>query len=96
MTEFAALRCLCATSSVNLTVEHNCHDLTSFAAAQMSRLDAEAALESVCQLKAASASALDSMECSLQTALVAAKAAQKRHAPEGTGARLLRFFLGKK
>ena len=69
--------------------------MTSLAAAQLSRLDAEAALESVCQLKAASASALDSMECSLQTALAAAKAVQKRHAHEGSGARLLRIFLGR-
>ena len=62
---------------------------------QMSRLDAEAALESVCQLNAAAAPALGSMESSVQAAVSAADALQKRQERASTGVKLWQTFLGK-
>ena len=69
--------------------------LSSAALPQMSRLDAEAALESVCQLNSAAAPALKSMEGSMQAALQAADALHKRHKRASIRPRLLQRFLGR-
>lgn len=69
--------------------------VSSAALPQMCRLDAEAALESVCQLNAAAAPALKSMESSMQAALQAADALQKRHKRASTRPRLWQRLLGR-
>ena len=69
--------------------------VSSIALPQMSRLDAEAALESVCELNAAAAPALKAMEGSMQAALQAADALQKRHKHASTRPRLWPRLLGR-
>jgi hypothetical protein len=67
----------------------------SATAAQLSRLEAETALESAFQLKTAAVPSLASMELSLRAALEAAGAAQARAAPASAAAGLLRRLLGR-